>query len=96
MDTSMFIGVDREVSAPSFLIPPLLFHELDEGYHLVLDLFRNDWVASVDDHHKIPVPVIINDLDLETGDLESVFLTQAEKSCPDFIKSLRQSLDGED
>ncbi|KAH7018404.1 uncharacterized protein B0I36DRAFT_335900 [Microdochium trichocladiopsis] len=47
-------------------------------YHFTLDLFRNDWVLSVDDEAKIPVPVITNDLDEENlveGD-ESKFLQQ--------------------
>jgi len=55
-----FIHVGNEVSAPEFLIPPLLLHEFDEGFHFVLDLFRNDWMVEVDDERTIPIPTISN------------------------------------
>lgn len=53
-----FIDIDQEISAPKFLIPPIILHEFDQGYHLVLDFFRNDWMVRVDDERKIPVPII--------------------------------------
>lgn len=35
------------------------------GYHLVLDFFRNDWMVQTNDAHKIPVPIITNDITKE-------------------------------
>jgi hypothetical protein len=58
---SEFIDVDQEISAPQFLIPPVIFHEFDQGYQLVLDFFRNDWMVQVDEEHKIPTPIISNE-----------------------------------
>jgi hypothetical protein len=64
-----FIGVDQEINTLPLLIPPIVFHESGKGYHLVLDLFRNDWMIQVDEDCKVPVPVIINDLPVaEDGD----------------------------
>jgi hypothetical protein len=57
-----FIDVDQKISAPQFLIPPIMLHEFDQGYHLVLDFFRNDWMVQVDDEHTIPVPIISNEV----------------------------------
>jgi hypothetical protein len=74
-----FIDIDQEISAPQLLIPPIMLHEFDEGYHLVLDFFRNDWMVQVDDEHTIPVPVITNE-DIE----EAAFLNRVD---PDFSLS---------
>jgi hypothetical protein len=60
-----FIGIDKELDALNLLLPPIQFHESDQGYHLKLDFFRNDWVLRVDDEYKIPVPVISNDIDYD-------------------------------
>ncbi|KXX74537.1 hypothetical protein MMYC01_209714, partial [Madurella mycetomatis] len=58
----LYINVDREISAPRLLVPPVVFHEYGGlGYHLVLDFFRNDWMVQVDPARKVPVPVITND-----------------------------------
>jgi hypothetical protein len=57
-----FIDVDQDISAPQLLIPPIMLHEFDQGYHLVLDFFRNDWMVKVDDEHTIPVPIITNEI----------------------------------
>jgi hypothetical protein len=62
VSTLEFIDIDQEIGAPQLLIPPIIFHEFDQGYHFVLDLFRNDWMLEVNDGHKIPVPIISNDL----------------------------------
>jgi hypothetical protein len=40
-----FIDLDQEIHAPQFLIPPIMLHEFDQGYHLVLDFSRNDWMT---------------------------------------------------
>lgn len=59
----VFVDVDQEVPAPRLLIPPVVYHEYPGlGYHFVVDFFRNDWMIKVDDEHKIPVPVITNDV----------------------------------
>jgi hypothetical protein len=56
------IITEQGISAPELLLPPVLFHEYEQGYHLVVDLFRNDWMMKVDDAREIAVPVISNDL----------------------------------
>jgi len=76
-----FIDIDQEISAPRLLIPPIMLHEFDQGYHLVLDFFRNDWMVRVDDEHTIPVPVITNE---DAGEGESLFLNRVG---PDFSLS---------
>jgi hypothetical protein len=60
--SSITIIVDGEVQTPELLIPPILFHEFEDGWHLVLDLFRNDWMVAVDEDKVVPLPVITNDL----------------------------------
>ena len=57
-----FINVDQEISAPQLLIPPIMLHEFDQGYHLVLDFFCNDWMVQVDDEHTIPLLIISNEV----------------------------------
>jgi hypothetical protein len=59
---SITIIVDGEVQTPELLIPPIMFHEFEDGWHLVLDLFRNDWMVIVDEDKVVPLPVITNDL----------------------------------
>ncbi|KAL4911435.1 hypothetical protein BDW74DRAFT_8349 [Aspergillus multicolor] len=53
----------EEVKTPEFLIPPILFREDGHVWHLVMDLFQNDWIVSVDNERSIPLPVITNDMD---------------------------------
>jgi hypothetical protein len=55
------IYLDQEISAPQLVIPPIMLHEFYQGYHLVLDFFRNDWMVQVDDEHTILVPTISNE-----------------------------------
>ena len=55
-----FITVDKEIPAPRLLLPPILFHDFEDGFHLTLDVFRNDWMVEVDEENTIPVPVIHN------------------------------------
>lgn len=61
-----FIGINGEISAPRLLIPPITIQRFDQGYHLMLDFFRNDWMVQVDGEHKIPIPVITNDVPYDT------------------------------
>lgn len=78
-----FISVDQQISAPQFLIPPIMFHKFDQGYHLVLDFFRNDWMVQVDDEHTIPVPIISNEVTAgETSFLSSLPRYSARFSPP--------------
>lgn len=74
------ITVDREISAPQLLIPPVMLHEFNNDYHLVLDFFRNDWMVRVDDEHTIPLPVITNDL---LKAVELPFLHRVRPDCSD-------------
>lgn len=65
----LYIEVDREISAPRLLVPPVVFHKYAGlGYHLVLDFFRNDWMVQVDPARKVPVPVITNDVPEDIGE----------------------------
>jgi hypothetical protein len=68
VDAGYFIGVDQELGIPKLLVPPIQFQELDHGYRLTLDFFRNDWMIQVDMDRKIPVPIITNEIDLDTFD----------------------------
>ncbi|CAH0055538.1 unnamed protein product [Clonostachys solani] len=51
-----FVVVGSEIPAPDLLLPPITFHECEEGYQLSLDFFRNDWMVRVDDKRTIPMP----------------------------------------
>jgi hypothetical protein len=53
-----FIGVEAEALAPQPLVPPILFTEVDGCYHLMFDLFRNDWMAHYTDQ-PVYVPHIL-------------------------------------
>jgi hypothetical protein len=90
-----FIDVDQEISAPQLLIPPIMLHEFDQGYHLVLDFFRNDWMVRVDDEHTIPVPIISNELSEATED-ESPFLSRVRPHWSDLDELLEISEDSDD
>ena len=72
-----FIDVDQEIIASQFLILPITLHEFDQGYHLVLDFFRTDWMVQVNDEHTIPVPIISNEV---TADKRYSF---------DFLRAIR-------
>ena len=61
LEYSSMITVDQDISAPHLLLPPVTLHKYKQGYHLVLDFFRNDWMVKVDDSQTIPLPVITND-----------------------------------
>jgi hypothetical protein len=53
-----FIGVEAEALAPDLLVPPILFTEVDGCYHLMFDLFRNDWMARCA-HWPVYAPKIV-------------------------------------
>lgn len=92
-----FITVDKEIPAPRLLLPPILFHEFEDGFHLILDVFRNDWMVEVDEENTIPVPVIHNIMEDEWNEQpvtfrERVFPGDGEDTsgCPiEFGKLLR-------
>lgn len=41
-----FIGIDTVVDAAYLLLPPIIWRHVDGCYHLMLDLFQNDWMVS--------------------------------------------------
>ncbi|KAL2816474.1 hypothetical protein BJX63DRAFT_387417 [Aspergillus granulosus] len=65
---SVMITVDSDVQALELLVPPIVFHEYADGWHLVMDLFRNDWIVSIDENKAVSLPVITNEMP-EEGDL---------------------------
>ena len=77
-----FIDIDQKISAPQFLIPPIMLHEFGQGYHLLLGFFRNYWMVEVDDEHTIPVPIISNEV--PAG--ETPFLSKLPCYSSDFYK----------
>ena len=89
-----FIDIDQQISALQFLIPPIMSHEFDQGYHLVLDFFRNDWMVQVNDEHTIPVPIISNEV---TAD-ETPFLSNLPGYSFDFYEPFEifESVDDSD
>ncbi|KAL4885765.1 hypothetical protein BJY04DRAFT_179172 [Aspergillus karnatakaensis] len=84
------ITTDREITAPELLLPPVLFHEYREGWHLVVDLFKNDWMVNADKGRTIKVPVISNDL--ETGTEKKTFWEEIGM-CQDDVEALGADLD---
>lgn len=67
-----FVVVGKEVPAPKLLLPPITFHECDQGYQLSLDFFRNDWMVKVDDEHTIPIPNVVENWDFDASFIETV------------------------
>lgn len=61
-----YIDVAATVGTAHFLVPPILFSETEDGYHLQFDFFRNSWMVR---HQQatVPVPRIssLDELDLE-------------------------------
>lgn len=53
-----FIGIDTVVHGAYLLLPPIIWQEIDGCYHLMLDLFQNDWMVSSAER-EIPLPKII-------------------------------------
>lgn len=96
MSPEQFIDIDGEINAPRLLIPPLVWHQFDEGYHIVLDFFHNDWMVRVDDEETIPIPVIHNDIDKEQDEGESRFLGRLLEDAFDEDGQLRICQDEED
>ena len=56
-----YMRTSQEIGAMNLQLPPILWHEFDEGYQFVLDLFRNDWMVAPPRELKIPVPVVTNE-----------------------------------
>jgi hypothetical protein len=90
-----FIALNELVSVPRLLIPPLMWHESDHGYQLVLDFFRNDWMVRVDDDRTIPVPVISNDPNGEDGDFLAYIRQNPSKLPPKYRSDLEDCLDSD-
>ncbi|KHN94626.1 uncharacterized protein MAM_07532 [Metarhizium album ARSEF 1941] len=51
-----FITLDREIPVPKLLVPPIQWHEFEQGFELVVDFFRNDWMVDVQAASAVPVP----------------------------------------
>ncbi|KAK5659606.1 hypothetical protein OQA88_810 [Cercophora sp. LCS_1] len=65
----VYVGVEKEVQAPKLLIPPIIWRKHErEGFHFVLDFWRNDWAVNVDTNRKIAVPVVTNEVPEELAD----------------------------
>jgi hypothetical protein len=56
---SNYIDVETVVQTHHLLVPPILFTETEETFHLRLDFFRNSWMV---DHRieRVPVPKVRN------------------------------------
>jgi len=71
----VFIDTDETASipAPKLLLPPITYHEYpgeEQGYHFVVDFWRNDWMVEIHDspHDTVPVPKITNEVPEEWED----------------------------
>lgn len=53
-----YIDVAASHCLPKLLIPPIIYRAYPQGYRLILDFFRNDWMVHVDMDHTVPVPTI--------------------------------------
>ncbi|MFI9051576.1 hypothetical protein [Streptomyces sp. NPDC053427] len=64
-----YIDVAATVGAAHFLVPPIVFSETDDCYHLQFDFFRNTWMVQ---HQQatVPVPKISSLADLDLDELE--------------------------
>ncbi|MFD8543111.1 hypothetical protein [Streptomyces sp. NPDC059649] len=69
-----YIDVAATVGAAHFLVPPIVFSETDDCYHLQFDFFRNTWMVQ---HQKstVPVPMIrrLTEVDAEELDEEEAY-----------------------
>ncbi|MBN6052232.1 2OG-Fe(II) oxygenase, partial [Nonomuraea sp. RK-328] len=68
-DPGNYIDVAATVGAEHFLVPPILFSETDDCYHLRFDFFRNTWMVK---HRRatVPVPKISSLAELDLYELE--------------------------
>ncbi|WP_405796357.1 hypothetical protein [Streptomyces sp. NBC_01506] len=53
----MYIETEVRVGVAEFVVPPILFTESADGYHLQFDFFRNSWMVN-HSQAEIPVPRI--------------------------------------
>ncbi|MEV1005927.1 hypothetical protein [Streptomyces sp. NPDC049881] len=67
-----YIDVAATVGAAHFLVPPIVFTETDDCYHLQFDFFRNTWMVK---HEQSPVPVPrirdIDEMDFDPDDYDT-------------------------
>jgi hypothetical protein len=63
-----YVDVEVNVTTLHPLVPPILFSEEQDCYHLKLDFFRNSWMVNLE-QKKVPIPKII---DLDPGDAEEL------------------------
>jgi hypothetical protein len=57
---SDFIDVAATVGVTDFLVPPIIFTESDDCYHLRFDFFRNTWMVRGSEQSAVTVPMIRN------------------------------------
>lgn len=53
-----YLGVEETVTALQPLVPPILYTESADGYHLCFDFFRNGWTVACE-RQALPVPRIL-------------------------------------
>ncbi|WP_079408618.1 hypothetical protein [Streptomyces sp. 3211] len=67
-----YIDVAATVGAAHFLVPPIVFFETEDFYHLQFDFFRNTWMVK---HQQSPVPVPrirdIDEMDFDPDDWDT-------------------------
>ncbi|MGW1373943.1 hypothetical protein ACWD6P_06615 [Streptomyces sp. NPDC002446] len=69
-----YIDVAATVGAAHFLVPPIVFTESDDCYHLQFDFFRNTWMVK-HQQSTVPVPMIrqITEVDPEELDEDEAY-----------------------
>ncbi|KAH8660515.1 hypothetical protein BX600DRAFT_514115 [Xylariales sp. PMI_506] len=93
VEPTAFIGLDKKIAALELLLAPIQFCDHDQGFQLMVDFFRNDWVRTsrVDDENTIAVPTITNDLDLDEPTCHPSFLDTVGSFDFDFTNGLKIS-----
>ncbi|MFT3696239.1 MAG: hypothetical protein QM831_24075 [Kofleriaceae bacterium] len=87
-----YVGVDSMIEIVEMTVPPILFVESDDGYHLMFDFFRNGWMVE-HQQAKMPIPAIRSipedEMDDEGGGdspwfdaCDPVFAKQSSSSTP--------------
>ena len=69
-----YLDVDLNVGVLHLLVPPILFDEVGDTWHLCLDFFRNGWLVDAR-RETVPIPMI---RDFSEGDLDPDDLDEEE------------------
>jgi hypothetical protein len=93
-----YIDEAATVDAAHFLVPPIVFSETDDCYHLQFDFFRNTWMVK---HRQLSVPVPkirdLDEMDFDPDDWDT--RVEAAKAYPWMYavdRALGQELSGKD